>query len=58
MILSPVWIRMIFPERTALRNSYHVFENNPQLDICGSDIDEFEDTPDEIVANRTVPCNT
>lgn len=32
-----------------------MFEKNPDLDICGSDIDEFEDTPDTIVAKRTVP---
>ena len=31
------------------------FEKDPDLDIIGSNIDEFEDTPDTIVANRTVP---
>ncbi|MCI8506878.1 MAG: glycosyltransferase [Lachnospiraceae bacterium] len=31
------------------------FELNPNLDICGSQIDEFEDTPDRIVAKRSVP---
>jgi len=31
------------------------FEKDPDLDIIGSNIDEFEDTPDIIVANRTVP---
>lgn len=31
------------------------FEKNPKLDICGSNIDEFEDTPDLIVARRSVP---
>ena len=31
------------------------FEKNPELDICGSNIDEFEDTPDVIVAHRIVP---
>ena len=31
------------------------FEKDPLLDICGSQIDEFEDTPDHIVARRTVP---
>lgn len=31
------------------------FEKNPDLDICGSQIDEFEDTPDVIVAKRIVP---
>ena len=31
------------------------FEKNPALDICGSHIAEFEDTPDRIVARRTVP---
>ena len=32
-----------------------MFSNNPSLDICGSNIDEFENTPDKIVAKRTVP---
>ena len=31
------------------------FEKDPDLDIIGSNIDEFEDTPDTIVAKRTVP---
>jgi len=31
------------------------FQKNPDLDIIGSQIDEFEDTPDVIVAKRTVP---
>ncbi len=31
------------------------FDNDPEIDICGSQIDEFETTPDEIVAHRTVP---
>jgi len=31
------------------------FKNDPDLDITGSHIDEFEDTPDTIVAKRTVP---
>ncbi len=31
------------------------FEKDPDLDIIGSNIDEFEDTLDTIVANRTVP---
>ena len=31
------------------------FEKDPELDICGSQIDEFETTPDIIVAKRTVP---
>ena len=31
------------------------FENDPALDICGSHIEEFEETPDKIVAKRTVP---
>ncbi|MBR3280066.1 MAG: glycosyltransferase [Lachnospiraceae bacterium] len=31
------------------------FEADPDLDICGSQIDEFEDTPDNIVASRNVP---
>lgn len=33
------------------------FEADPDLDICGSNIDEFEDTPDTIVASREVPLN-
>lgn len=32
-----------------------MFSDNPTLDICGSNIDEFEDTPDNVVAKRTVP---
>ncbi len=32
-----------------------LFENDPGLDICGSFIDEFEETPEKIVARRTVP---
>ncbi len=31
------------------------FKKNPSLDICGSHIKEFEDTPDHIVAQRRVP---
>lgn len=31
------------------------FEKDPQLDICGSHIKEFDDTPDTIVAERKVP---
>lgn len=31
------------------------FRKNPELDVCGSHISEFEDTPDKIVAKRTVP---
>lgn len=30
------------------------FENNPNLDVCGSQIDEFEETPDKIIARRSV----
>lgn len=33
------------------------FEKNPELDICGSQIDEFEDSPDIIVAKRVVPSS-
>ena len=33
------------------------FEADPELDMCGSNIDEFEDTPDTIVASREVPLN-
>lgn len=32
------------------------FELNPNLDICGSNIDEFEETPSKIVAKRIVPA--
>ena len=31
------------------------FEKNPKLDICGSNIDEFENDPKNIVAKRSVP---
>lgn len=31
------------------------FKKNPDLDILGSHIDEFEETPDKIVARRMVP---
>ena len=31
------------------------FALNPNLDICGSNIDEFEENPDKIVAQRRVP---
>ncbi len=31
------------------------FGNNPRLDICGSHVTEFEDTPDNIVTKRLVP---
>jgi len=31
------------------------FEKNPSIDICGSHIKEFEETPDHIVAERRVP---
>lgn len=33
----------------------NLFEKYPQLDICGSQIDEFEESPNKIVAKRTVP---
>ena len=33
------------------------FENDPELDICGCHMLEFEDTPDVIVAKRTVPLS-
>ncbi len=32
-----------------------MFEKDPMLDICGSNIDEFEITTDKIVAKRNVP---
>lgn len=31
------------------------FQKYPNLDICGSNIDEFEETPEKIVAKRDVP---
>ena len=31
------------------------FEQDPKLDVCGSFIDEFEESIDKIVAKRTVP---
>ena len=31
------------------------FENNPELDLCGAQIDEFEDSPENVVAQRIVP---
>ena len=33
------------------------FEQNPDLDICGSHIAEFDEAPDKIVAKRTVPLD-
>lgn len=33
------------------------FSKNNKLDICGSNIDEFEDSPDNVVAQRCVPTN-
>ena len=30
---------------------------NPGLDICGAQIEEFEDTPENIVAKRSVPTS-
>ena len=35
----------------------HEFEKDPELDICGSNILEFEDSRDNIVAKRVVPLN-
>lgn len=32
-----------------------VFEDNPEIDICGSWIDEFTDNPDTIISQRLVP---
>lgn len=31
------------------------FDADPELDICGSQIEEFEDTPDVVVSKRIVP---
>ena len=33
------------------------FANNADLDICGSHIAEFDETPDKIVARRNVPLD-
>lgn len=33
------------------------FKEEPELDICGSQIDEFEDSPETIVAKRIVPTH-
>lgn len=33
------------------------FEKDPELDICGGQIEEFEDSPENIVARRIVPLN-
>lgn len=33
------------------------FEQNPHLDICGSHIAEFDDTPEKIVSRRVVPLD-
>ncbi len=33
------------------------FKQNPELDICGSHIAEFDETPDKIVSRRTVPLD-
>ena len=33
------------------------FEENPNLDICGSHIAEFDETPEKIVARRIVPLD-
>ena len=33
------------------------FEIDPSLDIFGSQIEEFEETPEAIIAKRTVPLN-
>ncbi|MCR4850152.1 MAG: glycosyltransferase [Lachnospiraceae bacterium] len=43
------------PDRFA--KQLDLFERDPQLDICGSNIDEFEDDKDHIVAKRTVPAS-
>ena len=33
------------------------FDRDPELDICGSHMYEFESTPEEVVAKRTVPLS-
>ena len=33
------------------------FEADPELDICGSHIIEFEDSPEHVVCKRTVPLD-
>lgn len=35
-----------------------LFRNNPELDICGSHIKEFDETPKNIISKRCVPINT
>lgn len=42
---------------TRLEEQFEEFHKNPDLDICGTQIDEFEDNPNEIKATRKVPCN-
>ena len=34
-----------------------LFEENPQLSIAGTNIDEFYDSPDTIISSRVVPCS-
>lgn len=41
------------PER--FEKQLKAFEANPELDICGGQIKEFYDTPDEIISQRIVP---
>lgn len=43
------------PER--FEKQLEEFKKNPDLDICGSNIDEFEGDISNIVARRTVPSN-
>jgi hypothetical protein len=41
------------PER--FEKQIRVFNENPQIDVVGSWIDEFDDTPDNIISIRTLP---
>ncbi len=41
--------------RDRFEKQLYEFERNPQLDICGSQIDEFENNVENIVARRHVP---
>ena len=43
------------PERC--EKQLDMFEENSQLDLLGSSVDEFYSTPDEIVSRRVVPTN-
>ena len=42
---------------TRFEKQLEMFKNNPKLDICGSHIKEFTDTPDIVTSIRKVPLN-